>query len=77
MRHTTQEVLVRMGKSDIQADFQEQASMIRSAEKSDPSDAKLPTKIAILDNNIAKGYFDIANKIPIEMLESEKNVYEN
>ena len=51
--------------------------MLRSAAKSDPSDAELPTKISILDNNIAKGDYDVGNKTPIEMLESEKTTYGN
>ena len=34
-------------------------------------------KIAILDNDISKGYYDLSKKIPIEMLESEKTAYVN
>ena len=34
-------------------------------------------RIEILDNDITKGDYDIANEIPIEMLESEKTAYGN
>ena len=34
-------------------------------------------KSAILDNNISKGDYDLANDIPIEMLESEETEYGN
>ena len=39
--------------------------MLREEATSDPSDAELPTKIAILDNNITKVDFELANEIPI------------
>ena len=38
---------------------------------------EIPIKIAIMDNRIAKGYYDLANKIPIDMSESEKTAYGN
>ena len=34
-------------------------------------------KIEIIDNDIAKGDYAIANKIPIEMSKSEKTAYGN
>ena len=34
-------------------------------------------KIAIMDNNIDKGDYYLANKIPIEMLDSNRTAYVN
>ena len=72
-----QEALVCTGQSYIKAARQEQASMHRAAETAYPSDAELPTKISILENDIFKVDYDLANDIPIEMSESEKTVYGN
>ena len=38
---------------------------------------EIPIKIAIMDNKITKGDYDLANKIPIDMSESEKTAYGN
>ena len=46
--------------------------MFRAVATSNPSDVELPTKIAIMDSKIAKGGFDLATDIPIDMLDSEK-----
>ena len=51
--------------------------MLRASATSDPSDAEIPTKIEILDNKIARGDYELANDIPMEMLESEKTAYGN
>ena len=51
--------------------------MIKEADASYPSDPELPTKIAILDNKIAKGNYGLANEIPIEMSDSENMTYGN
>ena len=51
--------------------------MLRSATTSDPSDAELPMNIEIMYNEIAKGDYDLANEIPIEMSESENIAYGN
>ena len=66
-----------MGQSNIQEDCRAQARMLRSSATYDPSDAELPLKIAIMDNEIAKGDYDTANKIPIDMSESENTTYGN
>ena len=66
-----------MGQSNIRSAFQEHTIMIRSAATYYPSEADLPMKIAILYNEIAKVDYDIANDIPIEMLESENTAYGN
>ena len=44
--------------------------MLREAATADPSDAELPTKIAIMENEIAKGDYELSNEIPIEMSKS-------
>ena len=75
--HATQEALVHTGQSNIQADLREQARILREAATSEPSDTELPTKIAIMDNKISKINYDLANDIPIDMLESEKTSYGN
>ena len=62
VRHNTQESLVHTGQSNIQTDFWSQSSMLRAAATADPSDADLPTNIEILDNDIAKGDFDLSRK---------------
>ena len=51
--------------------------MLREAAVADPKDAGLPMKFAILDNNIVKGYIELANKIRIRMYNSEKTEYGN
>ena len=51
--------------------------MLRSEATADPSDAELPMKIAIMDNEIAKGDYELSNKIPIEMSQSDKTTYFN
>ena len=66
-----------MGQSNIQAARRAQASKLRSAATADPSDAELQMKVAILDNEVTKWDYDIANEIPIEMSESEKTAYVN
>ena len=65
--HATREALVRTGQSNIQAACRAQASILRAAATADPSDAELPTRIEILDNEIAKGDYDLSNEIPIDM----------
>ena len=51
--------------------------MLRAAATAGPSDAELPTKIAILEKNIAKGDYELSNEIPIEMSDSYKTVFGN
>ena len=70
VRHATQEALVCTGQSNIQAARREHASMLRAAVIYEPSDAELSTKIAIMDNEITKGDYDLANDTPIDMSES-------
>ena len=68
-RHATWEALFRTGQYNIQEAFQSQTSTLRAEETADSSEAELPKKIAIMENEIAKGYYDISNKIPIEIPE--------
>ena len=75
--HATQEALVRMGQSNTQAAQRAHASMLRASSTADPSDAKIPTKIEVMDNAIAKGDYEPANNTPIEMSESENTEYGN
>ena len=49
--------------------------MLRAAATAEPSDKEIPTKIAIMDNKINKGDYELSNKIPIEMSKSEKTLY--
>ena len=75
--HATWEALVCTGQSISQTAHRAHISMLRAAATADPSQAELPTKITILDNDIPKGDYDLANKISIEMSESEKTEYGN
>ena len=77
VRYSTWEALVRTSQSNIQAACRSQEIMLRAAETSDPSDAELPMKIAIMDKNISKVKYDIVNKITIDMSESEKTACGN
>ena len=77
MRRATREALVRTVQSNIQAARRSQASILRASATSDPSDAELPMKIAILDNDISKGDYELSNNIPKDMPESEKTAYCN
>ena len=65
VRHATWEALISTGQSNIQLYRQAQAKMFRSEATYDPSDAELPMKIAILENEIVKEDYDLANNIPI------------
>ena len=65
------------GQSDIQFFFQAHAIILREAATTDPEEAELPIKIVILDNVIVKGDYELSNKIPKDMLESEKTAYVN
>ena len=49
--------------------------MLRAAATSYPSDADLPMRIAMLDNEITKECYDLDKDTPIEMLESDKTEY--
>ena len=77
VRHATGEALVCMVQSNIQLARQSQSSVLKAEYASDPSDAELPMKIAILDNKIAKSDYELANETPIDILDSEKMVYGN
>ena len=77
VRHVTREALVSKYQSGIQTDQREQTSMISAAVTAEPSGTDLPTKIMIMDSNIAKGDYDLSIIIPIDMTESEKAAYEN
>ena len=70
LRHATWEAMVRTEKFNIQEALRAQAIMLRSSATSDTSDAELPTKISIMDNEITKGDYNLAKKISIEMSES-------
>ena len=69
--------LVRMIQTKIQGPFQPQSRIIKAEDESYPSDAELPMKIVILDNNIAKANYKLANEIPINMSNSENMDYGN
>ena len=77
VRHATWEALVRTGQTNIQAARRAQSSMLRAAAASDPTDAELPMKIVILDNNIMKGDYELAKYTSIEMSDSENMMYGN
>ena len=51
--------------------------MLWEEETPESSDADIPTKIAILENDIVKGDYDLANEIHIYIPESEKTEYGN
>ena len=73
--HATHEALVRMCQSRIQSACRAQASMLRASATYYPSNAELPMKIAILDNDISKGAYDLSKKIPIYISESKNSAY--
>ena len=77
VRHDTREALVRTDQSKIQAYRRAQESILRAAATAEPSDAEIPTKIVMIENEITKGDYDLSNKIPIDMSESEKTAYGN
>ena len=77
VRRATREALVCTGQSNIQAALWAQKSMLRASATANPSDAEIPTKIAIMYNEISKGYYNLATEITIEMLEPENNSYGN
>ena len=77
VRHATWELLVRIVQTNTQMSHKAQPITIKASATSNPLDENLTTKIAILDNEIAKGDYKLDNKIPIEMSNSEKTAYGN
>ena len=69
--------LILTEKSNIQAARWAKTRILWESETSEPSDVELPTKIKIMNNEVTKGDYDLANKIHIEMSESEKTAYGN
>ena len=65
--HATQESLVHVGQSNIQAACRTQARIPRATSTADPVDADLPMKIVIMYNNIAKGEYDLSKTNTIEI----------
>ena len=51
--------------------------MLKAAAAYHCSDAELPMRIAILDNEIDKGDYNPANEIPIYMSDSENTAHSN
>ena len=66
-----------MGQSNIQPACWEQAKILRESASADPIYTEILTKIAILDNKITKGDYDLSNEISIDMPESDKTAYVN
>ena len=77
VRHDKREALVRTDQSKIQASRRAQESILRAAATAEQLDAEISTKISIMENEITKGDYDLSNKIPIDMSESEKTAYGN
>ena len=77
VRHAIREALVRTGKYNIKEYCRAQGITLREAATADPSYTELPKKIEMLYNEISKGDYDLAAKIPIDMSESEKTAYGN
>ena len=77
VRHATQEALIHTGQSNIQSDCWTKSNILRKAVSAEPADTDLIMKIAILDNEISKGDYDLSNKITVEMLGSEKTAHGN
>ena len=77
LRHYTRESLVRMVQTNIQASHWAHSTILRAVDTYDPLYAELTTELAILNNNIAKGDYKLANEIPIGVSNSENMAYRN
>ena len=77
VRHATREALVCTVQYNIKKDLWSQSSKLREVATGDPSDAVLPMKISMMENEIFKGDYDLSNDIPIDTSESEKTAYGN
>jgi hypothetical protein len=70
-RHVLRETMIRAGQANIQQARVTQQALLRVAVAAGV-DAEAPMKLAILENQIAKGEFEANTAVPIELTDSEK-----
>ena len=75
-RHTTREQMIRTGQANLQQAWRAQQFILEAAVAAGV-DLDAPMKLALLNNDIAKGDFKQTQEIPIEMTDSEKTQYSN
>mmetsp|Transcript_37239 Transcript_37239/g.52594 ORF Transcript_37239/g.52594 Transcript_37239/m.52594 type:complete len:384 (+) Transcript_37239:225-1376(+) len=68
--HSTREAMVRTGQRILQIARRVQIAPLTAAV--DAGDAKAPMKLAILQNEIEQGVFELSQEIPIILSDSEK-----
>ena len=75
-RHRAREVMIRAGQTNIQAARRAQETMLQAAVDAG-TDVEAPMKLAMLQNEIAQGQFEMVQDVPIELTDSEKTQYSN
>jgi hypothetical protein len=75
MKHGLRKSMIRSGQRNIQWAIQAQCIILEAAVLAkDPDD---PMKLAILQNEIAQGYFSSSNEVAMELSDSEKTQFSN
>jgi hypothetical protein len=75
-RHTIREQMIRTGQENLQRARQAQQFILEAAVAA-AIDLEAPMRLAILNNQIAEGEFELNVEVPIEMSDSEKTQYSN
>jgi hypothetical protein len=75
-RHSVREVIIRTGQLNIQRARQAQETILKAAVLAG-IDMDAPMKLAILQNEIAKGEFSANIEVPVELTDSEKTQFSN
>ena len=76
-RHRAREVMIRAGQANIQAARRTQEALLQADIDAGTGDDDTPLKLAMLQNEIAEGQFDMAQDVPTELTDSEKTQYSN
>jgi hypothetical protein len=76
LRHATREQMIRRGQTNLQHARRAQRLLLQAAVAAG-TDLDAPMKLAILDNDIAQGEFELSLDVPIELTDSEKTQYNN
>jgi hypothetical protein len=75
-RHSVREVMIRNGQLNIQQARQAQENILKASVQAG-TNMDAPTKIAILQNEIAQGEFSASIEVPVELTDSKKTQFIN
>jgi hypothetical protein len=75
-RHQARELMIRAGQANIQTACRAQANILQQAVDAG-TDIEAPMKLAVLQNEIALGQYEMNQEVPIKLTDSEKTQYNN